>query len=161
MANRQPKAVKVPPPARPVSGKAVAADLLAALDAPSRSSVDPSPLIGSGGTAPEDPSYPMTDSDEDYEEDGDADRYDTSAMQAKGTRLPEWACKPNLTVELERQQSIDPDTIFPRFEPTCDLMAMFDKKKRPFQTRGESGHWGGDALTKDEDENYRKQAGFH
>jgi hypothetical protein len=102
----------------------------------------------------------MTDSDDDYEEDGEEDQSDTDATHAKGFRLPEWACKPNLTAELERQQPIDPDTIFPPFEPTCDLMAMFDKKKRPFQNRGESGHWAGDALTREEDDNYRKQAGF-
>jgi hypothetical protein len=96
-----------------------------------------------------------SDDDSDCEE-----YYVDDAAQIRGQTVPEWARAANLQAELQRQQNIDPDGIFTNFERTCDLTKMFEKKKRTFKVRGDSGWWAKDGLTPAEEESYKKAVGF-
>ena len=97
----------------------------------------------------------------DYSDDfDDGDIYNDNLTSIHGQTIPEWAQKENLLKELKKQQSVDPDKIFPNFESTCDLSEMFDKKKRTFKVRGDSGWWAVDGVTSDEITKYNKTVGI-
>jgi hypothetical protein len=140
-------------------------DLIATIENPptpstaaARPSVAPSPLTP-GIPAPE-LQYRISDPiDSDNESDCD-DYYVADAAEIRGQEIPEWARAANLLVLLEQQQKVDPDKIFTNFQRTCDLNALFEKKKKTFQGRGESGAWEADALTPAEETRYKKAVGL-
>jgi len=78
--------------------------------------------------------------------------------------VPRWSCQ---YLELiEKQSDIDPDTIFGRSVPNCDLMTIFPEKlykqcdkERPKRKRGSSGEWRKDRLTTQEVGQYKKKMG--
>jgi hypothetical protein len=121
-------------------------------------SIAPSPLIDAAPAA--DMQYRISDpvaSDDESEND---ECYDMSATAIRGQEIPEWAHPVPLLAQLQTQQGVDPDLIFTHFEKTCDLMAMFEKKKRTFKVRGDSGWWAKDALTPAEEIRYKKAIGL-
>jgi hypothetical protein len=121
-------------------------------------SIAPSPLTQSGVSA--DVQYRISDpvaSDDESEND---ECYDPNATEIRGQEIPEWAHPGPLLAQLQRQQGVDPDLIFTNFEKTCDLMAMFEKKKRTFKVRGDSGWWAKDALTPAEEMRYKRAVGL-
>ena len=103
-------------------------------------------------------SDPVDDSDYDYEDDCE-EYYAVDPETIRGQEIPSWARAKNLIVELQNQQSIDPDTIFTNFDTTCNLDEMFETNKK-FKNRGDSGYWEGDNFTKDEDERYKRAVGI-
>jgi hypothetical protein len=121
-------------------------------------SIAPSPLTQVG--SPADVQYRISDpvgSDDESEND---ECYDLNATEIRGQDIPEWAHPAPLLSQLQTQQGVDPDLIFTHFEKTCDLMAMFEKKKRTFKVRGDSGWWAKDALTPAEELRYKKAVGL-
>ena len=105
--------------------------------------------------------YRISDIPSDSEEESDCeDYYVEDAAEIRGQQIPDWARAANLLVELQNQAHIDPDKIFTNFERTCDLSSMFEKKKRSFKVRGDSGWWAADGLTPAEEANYKKAVGF-
>jgi len=78
--------------------------------------------------------------------------------------VPRWSSQ---YLELiEKQADIDPDTIFGRRVPRCDLVAIFSNdlyhgcnKERPKRKRGSSGEWRQDRLTTQEVGEYKKKMG--
>jgi hypothetical protein len=111
-------------------------DLIATIASPSvpeapRPSVAPSPLTP--GAPPLVIQYQISDVSESSEEDSDCEeRYVSDASEIRGQQVPEWARSSNLLVFLQKQQSVDTDKIFTNFQRTCDLNALFAKKKQPF-----------------------------
>lgn len=74
--------------------------------------------------------------------------------------------KANLIPALERQYAstvdgkrFDPDEIFPEVQ-TCDLEAIFDKKKSRYTRRTSSGNWNNDRVTAAEKLVYKRTMGF-
>jgi hypothetical protein len=121
-------------------------------------SIAPSPLTQAAPAA--DMQYRISDpvaSDDESEND---ECYDMNATEIRGQEIPEWAHPTPLLAQLQAQQGVDPDLIFTNFEKTCDLMAMFEKKKRTFKVRGDSGWWAKDALTPAEEIRYKKAVGL-
>jgi hypothetical protein len=117
-----------------------------------------SPLLGG---APDLASqYRISDPVASDDEDDCEDYYVDDAAQIRGQEIPDWARAANLQGELQKQQSVDPDGIFTNFDPTCDLTAMFEKKKRTFKVRGDSAWWAKDGLTPAEEVNYKKAIGL-
>ncbi|KAH0793536.1 hypothetical protein GPJ56_002583 [Histomonas meleagridis] len=105
--------------------------------------------------------YRISDPIDDSEDESDCEEYYVEdAEKIRGQEIPDWARAANLLVELQKQQSVDPDKIFTNFDNTCDLSAMFEKKKRTFKVRGDSGWWAADGLTRAEEINYKKAVGL-
>lgn len=105
--------------------------------------------------------YRISDVVDDEEEEDDCEEYYVEdAAEIRGQEIPNWARAANLLVELQQQASVDPDKIFKDFERTCDLSTMFEKKKRCFKVRGDSGWWQADGLTPDEEAKYKKAVGL-
>ncbi|OHT11307.1 hypothetical protein TRFO_19287 [Tritrichomonas foetus] len=123
-------------------------------------SMTPSPLTRTQST--EVRQYRISDPiDDDEEEDSECEEYYVEdAAEIRGQAIPDWARAANLLVELQKQQGVDPDKIFTNFERTCDLSSMFEKKKRSFKVRGDSGWWAADGLTPAEEANYKKAVGL-
>jgi hypothetical protein len=111
-------------------------DLIATIASPSvpeapRPSVAPSPLTP--GAPPLVIQYQLSEVSESGEEDSDCEEhYVSDASEIRGQQVPEWAGSSNLLVLMQKQQFIDPDKIFTNFQRTCDLNALFTKKKQPF-----------------------------
>ena len=105
------------------------------------------------------PQYRISDVDESDEENESSFVVDDS-FQINGQIIPEWAKASNLIIELQEQQSIDPDSIFPYFDPNVDLSQMFNKKKKLYKIRGDSGWWAVDGVTQTEILSYKKAIGF-
>jgi hypothetical protein len=118
----------------------------------------PSPLTGAPGD--EAGQYRISDPVASDDEDECEDYYVEDAAQIRGQEIPDWARAANLQAELQKQQSTDPDRIFTNFDRTCDLSLMFEKKKRTFKVRGDSGWWAKDGLTTAEEANYKKAIGL-
>ena len=125
-------------------------------------SVDPSPLTPAAASAPKKPEkqYRISDPVDSDDESDCEDYYVEDAAEIRGQEIPDWARAANLLVELSKQQTVDPDKIFTNFERTCDLSQMFEKKKRTFKVRGDSGWWANDGLTPAEEVNYKKAIGL-
>ena len=124
-------------------------------------SFQPSPLVENPSRKPT-IQYRISDPiDDDEEEDSECEEYYVEdAAEIRGQAIPDWARAANLLVELQKQQSVDPDKIFTNFERTCDLSSMFEKKKRSFKVRGDSGWWAADGLTPAEEANYKRAVGL-
>jgi hypothetical protein len=131
-------------------------DLVATIEA-SRPSVEPSPLTPAPAVQ-----YRISEPNEDDSDDSDCEEYyDFEASQIKGKEIPQWARADNVIALLEKQQRVDPDRIFINCQRTCDLTALFEKKKRPFTApRGESGAWDQDGLTPEEEMDYKRKVGL-
>ena len=126
----------------------------------SRLSIEPSLLTGAVPAREEVKQYRISDP-VDSEDDSDCEEYYVEdAEQIRGQEIPDWARAKNLIVELEKQQRVDPDKIFVGFDSSCDLSSMFEKKKKTFKVRGDSGWWAADAVTPEEESNYKKALGF-
>lgn len=125
-------------------------------------SVDPSPLNPAAEAAPKkvEKQYRISDPVGSEDESECEDYYVEDAAEIRGQEIPDWARAANLLVELQKQQTVDPDRIFTNFERTCDLSQMFEKKKRTFKVRGDSGWWANDGLTPAEEVNYKKAVGL-
>jgi hypothetical protein len=122
------------------------------------STVPPSPLTST--TCPSPTQYRISDPIDSDDESENDEPYDPNATEIRGQEIPEWAHSTNVLAALQSQQIIDPDLIFTNFDKTCDLMQMFEKKKRTFKVRGDSGWWVKDALTPTEEVNYKKAIGL-
>jgi hypothetical protein len=123
-----------------------------------RGSIAPSPLTQTESTS--ETQYRISDpAASDDESDGE-DCFDPNATEIHGQEIPDWALIPNLLPQLQHQQGVDPDLIFTNFDKTCDLMQMFEKKKRTFKIRGDSGWWAKDGLTPAEEALYKKALGL-
>lgn len=153
-------------------------DLLASIDAPAaptvkpnfnnsytevdidtRPSYEPSYLTGAVPPA-KNIQYRISDPvDSDYDSDCE-EYYVEDAEEIRGQEIPSWARAANLLVELEKQKTVDPDKIFVGFESSCDLNLMFEKKKKTFKVRGDSGWWAADTVTPDEEAKYKKALGY-
>lgn len=94
-----------------------------------------------------------------------ADGFETSVEERERRRsktVPSWAGKQALWHTLQAEKS-DPDTLFARGAPSCNLETVFDvdeEKKRKYRSRDESGDWTKDRLTAQEEMRYKRQAGF-
>jgi hypothetical protein len=140
-------------------------DLIATIEKPpvpssaaQRPSVAPSPLTP--GLPEPEIQYRISDQMDSDDESDCEDIYVADATEIRGQEIPEWARAANLLPLLQQQQTIDPDRIFTNFQRTCDLNALFEKKKKTFQVRGESGAWDADGLTPTEEINYKKAVGL-
>ena len=81
-------------------------------------------------------------------------------------QIPTWAKRENLLPALEKQYTggakgklCDPDEIFPEVQ-TCDLEAIFEKKKGRYTRRTSSGNWTKDRVTVEEKLVYKRTMGF-
>lgn len=108
----------------------------------------------------EEPQYKISDEYSDEENENSSNFEINDENEVRGQTIPIWAKASNLLVELQKQQTIDPDTIFLNFDYTCDLCKMFDSKKRSFKVRGDSGWWAGDGTTQNEISQYKKAVGL-
>ena len=102
--------------------------------------------------------YQISDRDE-----SDSDESDDSGSGPK-KKIPDWAQKENLIPALKKQYDdngnrLDPDALFPEVE-TCDLEAIFDKKRNRFKKRTSSGNWTKDRVTVAEKLVYKRTMGF-
>ena len=102
--------------------------------------------------------YQISDRDE-----SDSDESDDSGTGPK-KKIPDWAQKENLITALKQQYDengnrLDPDALFPEVE-TCDLEAIFDKKRNRFKKRTSSGNWTKDRVTAAEKLVYKRTMGF-
>lgn len=98
------------------------------------------------------------------EQGGDSDAEESQAKDRSGKHVPKW-CESYLA-ELQRQCDIDPDTIFGNKVPQCNLEDIFNNdmyrqagKNRPKRTRGSSGDWRKDRLTRTEVRDYKSRMG--
>jgi Inner centromere protein, ARK binding region/SAP domain len=96
-------------------------------------------------------------------EDSDSDESDDSDSGPK-KKIPTWAQKENLLTALKNQydencKRLDPDTLFPEVD-TCDLEAIFEKKRSRFKKRTSSGNWSKDRVTSAEKKSYKRMMGF-
>jgi len=92
-------------------------------------------------------------------EDSDAEEPDRSHKF-----VPEWSN--HFLDMIEKQEGIDPDTIFGSTVPTCDLEVIFTDadyakkiKERPKRRRGSSGEWKQDRLGREEVGEYKRKMG--
>ena len=119
---------------------------------------NPSPLVAD--PQPSSKQYRISDPCNSSDESDCEDYYVDDAAQIRGQEIPDWARADALRQQLEKQQTVDPDNIFTGFDKTCDLSSMFEKKKRKFKIRGDSGWWAVDGVTPAEEVNYKKAVGL-
>lgn len=103
--------------------------------------------------------YEMSDREE-SDSGGESDDHENSPQK----KIPKWAQKHNLIPALERQfldgpNKLDPDTIFPEVS-TCDLEAIFGRKKERYLKRKSTGDWRKDRVTASEKLVYKRKMGF-
>lgn len=102
--------------------------------------------------------YEMSDREEEEEESED----DSDCEQQIKKRIPSWAQREFLRPALEQQFVVgrfDPDEIFGEVE-TCNLAAIFEKKKKRYHQRTSSGNWGQDRATTFEKLAYKRTMQF-
>lgn len=103
--------------------------------------------------------YEMSDREE-SDSGEESDEYERSPKK----KIPKWAQKQNLKPMLERQfcdgpHRIDPDSIFHEVS-SCDLEAIFGKKKQKYSKRKSTGDWRKDRVTISEKHRYKQNMGF-
>lgn len=103
--------------------------------------------------------YEMSDREE-SDSGEESDEYERSPKK----KIPKWAQKQNLIPVLERQfldgpHRIDPDSIFHEVS-SCDLEAIFGKKKQKYSQRKSTGDWRKDRVTVSEKLVYKRKMGF-
>jgi hypothetical protein len=147
-------------------------DLLASIEAPppkpridencpDTSDLTPDPVTSVDDSQNPAGSYRISDPVDYSEEESDSeDLCVDDSDQVHGQQIPDWARATNLLIELQKQQTVDPDKIFVNFDRTCDLNLMFQKQKRTFTVRGDSGWWAADGLTPTEEVCYKKAIGL-
>ena len=97
----------------------------------------------------------------DHGGDSDTDE-EVEYERRKGKRVPGWAQKENLKQALQRQytdNSVDPDDLFGEVT-TCNLEAIFGRKKTKYQKRTSSGNWTRDRATVAEKLAFKRQMGY-
>eukprot|EP00557_Chaetoceros_sp_GSL56_P002862 CAMPEP_0176503268 /NCGR_PEP_ID=MMETSP0200_2-20121128/15268_1 /TAXON_ID=947934 /ORGANISM="Chaetoceros sp., Strain GSL56" /LENGTH=538 /DNA_ID=CAMNT_0017902539 /DNA_START=1994 /DNA_END=3610 /DNA_ORIENTATION=+ len=114
--------------------------------------------IPTGVMSPMD-TYEISDRDE-SDSGAESDEHENSPQK----KIPKWAQKQNLIPALERQfldgpNKMDPDTIFPEVS-TCDLEAIFGRKKERYLKRKSTGDWRKDRVTASEKLVYKRKMGF-
>ena len=90
-------------------------------------------------------------------------RSEEDAEERPRKPVPAWARSEALGPVLQAQIRTDPDTIFGNPSKTCDLADVFGcvgSDKRPFSRRGSSGRWDEDAVTRREEEAFRRRMGY-
>jgi len=95
---------------------------------------------------------------------GDSDAEEGQPKDRSGKHVPKWCA--NYLETLSRQSDVDPDTIFGNKVPACVLEDIFNTemyrqagKNRPKRTRGSSGDWRKDRLTRTEISSYKSRMG--
>jgi hypothetical protein len=110
------------------------------------------------------PRSPMDTYEISDREESDSDESDCSDA-APRKNVPGWAQKENLIKALKEQYDdtlpgrFDPDHLFPEVE-TCDLEAIFDKKRSRYTKRTSSGNWNNDRVTAAEKLTYKRTMGY-
>lgn len=102
--------------------------------------------------------------EDNYELSDKGEESDAEEPDRSHKHVPRWSSQ---YLELiEKQADIDPDTIFGRRVPRCDLLVIFSdnlyqgcNKERPKRKRGSSGEWRQDRLTTQEVGEYKKKMG--
>lgn len=102
--------------------------------------------------------------EDNYELSDKGEESDAEEPDRSHKHVPRWSAQ---YLELiEKQVDIDPDTIFGRRVPRCDLLVIFSdnlyqgcNKERPKRKRGSSGEWRQDRLTTQEVGEYKKKMG--
>ena len=68
---------------------------------------------------------------DDSDDENDCDEYYVEDVEKIcGQKILDWARAANLLIELQKQQSVDPDKIFINFENKGDLSALQIKRRR-------------------------------
>ncbi|CAG8560002.1 10532_t:CDS:2 [Acaulospora morrowiae] len=84
----------------------------------------------------------------------------SSEEEVNNPKRPEWCQPSNLKAALIRQASIDPEIIFGKVQP-LNMEKIFKGRERKFRQRSSSANWlGGDALTVQEEIEYKSRMGF-
>lgn len=96
-------------------------------------------------------------SDREDDESDYASESDGEQSSRRDKRIPDWALPQNLNIALANQMAsdTDPDDIFGEVE-TCDLEAIFDRKKQRYKKRASSGNWTKDGATEKEKIAYKE-----
>jgi hypothetical protein len=108
---------------------------------------------------PDEESYPLTDSEDEYSDCSDSD----SRAMKKEKLVPDWARPEKLSYWLHYQYTsgdpkLDPDYIFGDFSgQTCDLEEVFGGTKDRYKRRGSSGNWTADRLTEREKHDFKRR----
>lgn len=102
--------------------------------------------------------YQMSDREESESEESESEE------QTNRKPIAVWAQRQNLLPALQEQfldgpKKMDPDKIFHDIF-TCDLEAIFGKKKSKYQDRRSTGNWTKDKVTLQERDAYSRQMGF-
>lgn len=105
----------------------------------------------------EEPQYEMTGE----RKRGSTDDYALERERRKKKKTPKWASSSQVWQSV-REESTDPDSVFARGVPSCNLETVFEgrEQKRRYRARDESGDWTKDRLTAKEEMEYKRQAGF-
>lgn len=94
------------------------------------------------------------------ESEDDEEIYDENATEIHGKKIPSWAQKGALEIQLEKQKSIDPDSIFPELSLTCQLGDVFNSNNPSWNKRNESCVWDQDGVTPEEVLHFKQMLGF-
>lgn len=84
----------------------------------------------------------------------------SSDVEINSNSIPQWADESSILKALNEQKSIDPDTIFTDFHPTCALSEVFNHYNPQWQLRNESQKWDKDGITKEEITMFKKAIGL-
>lgn len=79
-----------------------------------------------------------------------------------GKKLPKWANKENLRQALQQQfttHTVDPDELFGEVT-TCNLEAIFGRRKSKYHKRTSSGNWARDKVSAAEKLAFKRQVGL-
>lgn len=99
------------------------------------------------------------DEDADYSDEDD-EVYDENAEEIHGKKIPSWARGAKLEEELQKQKSVDPDSIFPELSMTCQLGNVFNSVNPKWNKRTESTLWDQDGVTPEEALRFKQMLGF-
>ncbi|KAL6056621.1 hypothetical protein QOT17_016030 [Balamuthia mandrillaris] len=90
-----------------------------------------------------------------------SDEETDSENEEKLKKIPGWACKEELLLEVQHQAQTDPDEIFcMKHWDTLDLEEIFKYNCSRFTHRRSSGNWTEDRLTFLETREYKRKMGF-
>lgn len=116
----------------------------------------PAPATSSPNYEDDDITLPEINTDSEDDDDGSDEASDaaTGSLRPKKKTFvaPDWANSPNLRELLEKQQLVDPETIFgPIKQPNMEKMFPNKERHHRFRQRTSSANWSGaDRLTEEE-----------
>lgn len=92
---------------------------------------------------------------------GISDSSDEVRERRRRKVIPQWAKSTAVWKTLQSEKG-DPDVVFARGAPSCNLESVFRKEEvaRKFRPREDSGDWTKDRLTAKEEMEYKRRAGF-